>query len=219
MKRTLPLFVLIAAIGLLVPVLAVFGEPPSSPKCQESGCDPFLSSRKPACCVASCPSANAVNSSSDNDKIIDELTAILKETKSAETFLVTAMVLGRMGPEAKRALPIILRNAERLELFDDLYKTNASGENRAVAQEVIAALEMILDKKAGAKGRIWGNQAPHCYTPATGYSHTPPACPPADPASADSPTPWNAPTPVPPAPPAPSMKPVKPPQAIAPSTN
>jgi hypothetical protein len=188
MKRTLPLFVLIAAIGLLVPVFAVFGKPTPEP-----------------CCVTCCPSATAAKSSSDNDKVIDELTAILKETKSSETFIVTAMVLGRMGPDAKRALPIIIRNAERLELFDDLYKTNASAENRAAAQEVVAALEMILDKKAGAKGRTWANPAPTCYTPAIGYGSTSsgtPVCP----------APTYAPATLPPTPSAPSANPVPPAQ-------
>jgi hypothetical protein len=201
MKRTLPLLVLIGVVGLLVPVLAVFGKPPA-----EAGC---------VSCSSSIPVAK---SPSDNDRVIDELTAILKETKSAETFLVTAMVLGRMGPEAKRALPIIIRNAERLELFEDLYKANAAAENRAAAQEIVAALEMILDKKAGANGRTWRNPTPACYAPAPVYGTTPPACAPASLASPNPPTSWNAPLAVPP-PPTPSTKPAKPAQPIAPSTN
>src|SRR5690349_17232994 len=112
MKRTVPLIVLIGAAGLLVPILGASGE---SPTC--SGCKGQWAS--------GCPDGTYVQgcrakSPSDSGNVLDELTAILKETKSTETFLVTTMVLGRMGPEAKRALPAIIRNAERLELLEDL---------------------------------------------------------------------------------------------------
>jgi len=171
MKRTLPLIVLIGAAGLLVPVLGVSGESPT-----RSGCKPQWAS---GCYDKPCASGCCTKPSSDSGNVIDELTAILKETKSAETFVVTAMVLGRMGAEAKQAIPVIIRNAERLELLDDLYHTRASADNHSfLAQEVIAALDMILDKKAGTKGRIWQNQPAACYSPyapATSYSSPLPA--------------------------------------------
>lgn len=165
MKRTLPLILLIAAVVSLVPLLAVFGEPPNPTPCERHGYYPAGGSTMyGAPCCTSCPAPSTTKSTSENDKVIAELTSILNQTKSAETFLVTAAVLGRMGPDAKSSLPVIIRNAERLELFDDLYKANAAAENRAAAQEIIAALEMILDKKASAKARIWGNaNTPVCY--------------------------------------------------------
>jgi hypothetical protein len=69
--------------------------------------------------------------------------AILKETKSEETFVVTAVALGCMGPEAKRALPQLIRNAERLKLFEDLFGSSASKGDRQVAQHVAEAIVML----------------------------------------------------------------------------
>jgi hypothetical protein len=171
-----------------------------------------------------CTACKAPKTSSDNDKVIDELTAILKETKSPETFLVTAVTLGRMGPEAKRAIPVIIRNAERLEMFEDLLETKAPAGSRA-AEEVMAAIEMILDKKAGAKERIWQNRTPAaCCTPATPYAAYTPGMAPPPPSSTLPPAPsgslvpapgWNAPTvvPAPPQPPQPTPA-DKPPSVI-----
>ena len=105
MRRKLPLFVMVGVAGVLVPVLAVLAQ--SSSTTYPSGC----------CSQESCPASNSSAPSATDGKIIDELIVILKETKSTETFAVTAMALGRMGPEAKRALPQLIRNAERLEVI------------------------------------------------------------------------------------------------------
>jgi hypothetical protein len=200
MKRTVPLIVLIGTAGLLLPILGASGESPSRPDCKAqwaSGC-----SGKPSCDAAamSCSSRSCCTKAvSKNDPIVGELTAILNETKSAETFLVTTMVLGRLGAEAKPALPAIIRNAERLELFEDMFDTRASADNpsRAAQQEIGDALEMILGKKVGAKGRIGQISGP-LPTPAA----YPVPCAPVCPAPAVN---WNAPaaTPAPAAPPPP----------------
>ncbi len=204
MKRTLPLIVLVGTAGLLVPILGASGESPNPPnrKAQwAAGCCKPCDTTAMSCSPWSC----CTKALSKSDRIIDELTAILNETKSAETFLVTTMVLGRLGAEAKPALPAIIRNAERLELLEDLYSSRASADNRDIAaQEILAALEMILNKKIGAKEqvwqkeRIWQNQAPTYYAPVTGY--TPP-----DGSGSYAPCPST----VPPAPPS-SPRPLKP---------
>lgn len=131
MRRILSLFVMIGVVGVLVPVLAVLAQSSSitsAPAC----CSP-------ATCTASKPSA----SSSTDAKIIDEMIAILKETKSEETFVVAAMALGQMGPEAKRALPQLIRNAERLKLLEDVFASGASKGDRQVAQHVAEAIVML----------------------------------------------------------------------------
>lgn len=221
MKRTLPLLVLIGAVGLLIPVLAVFGKPPSAPKAEPHGyyngtapgvaepppvrypptteapiyqSAPFPGPTAPSACMPCCSPASGTSAATGEEQIINELTAILKETKSQETFAVTAWALARMGPNAKRALPVIIRNAERLELFDSLANANDRTENRA-AQEVIASLELMLDKKKGAKSLIGAASAPVCYPSSPATSYSPPV------RSAAPPTPVYAPTPVPPPPP------------------
>jgi hypothetical protein len=146
MKRNLPLFVMVGVAGVLVPVLVVLAQP-SSP-------------RSAACC----PSASSTTSkssapSSTDDKIIDEMIAILKETKSEETFIVTAMALGRMGPEAKRALPQLIRNAERLELFEDLFDSNASNDEREVARQVAEAIMMLAESNKDGRPGVYGYYA------------------------------------------------------------
>jgi hypothetical protein len=197
MKRTVPLIVLIGTAGLLVPILGVSGESPSHPNCKAqwaSGCcDKPCDAAAVSCSRGSC----CTKTVSKNDPIVGELTAILNETKSAETFLVTTMVLGRLGAEAKSALPAIIRNAERLEVFEDLYDANASAGDRAAAQKVVDALEMILDKKVGAKGRIGQISGPPSMP-----SAYPVPCAPVCPAPAVN---WNTPaaTPVPATPPPP----------------
>jgi hypothetical protein len=160
MKRTFPLFVLVGVAGALVPVLAVFAQTSSS--------------RPVSCCPsATCASGkNAVKSSTD-DQVIEELIAILKETKSPETFTVTATVLGYMGPEARRALPALIRNAERLELLEDLFDTNATESHRA-AQVLAEAIEMIVvESNSGVRVRTKRSrpQTPTSCTPATPYSY------------------------------------------------
>jgi hypothetical protein len=132
MKRKLPLFVMVGVAGVLVPVLAVLAQS-SSP-------------RSAACCpTASCTASKSATPSATDGKVIDELIAILKETKSPETFLVTATVLGGMGPEAKRTLPVLIRNAERLKLFKDLLASNEDWESQRVAQMVAQAIVMVAD--------------------------------------------------------------------------
>jgi len=170
MKRTLLVLVVIGVASLLVSALSVFGQSSTrSIYVERQVADPLVKRQA---------AAPAARSSTDDDQLIDELAMILKETKSPETFLVTAMTLGRLGPKARRTLPIVIRNAERLELLEGLFDTNASSDNRAVAQDVIEVIEMIAGNKSG--GRVWREKLPvpqpACYpaTPAIGY-YAPPA--------------------------------------------
>lgn len=174
MKRTLLVFVVVGMASLLVSALTVFGQSTTrSIYVERQATDPLVKRQA---------SATTVKSSTDDEQLIDELAMILKETKSPETFLVTAMTLGRLGPKARRTLPIVIRNAERLELLEGLFDANAAGENRAVAQDVIEVIEMIVGKNGS--GRVWREKPPS----------TPPVCYPATPAS------YYVPSPVPVAP-------------------
>lgn len=185
MKRIVPLFVLVGLTAVLVPVLAVFAQSSSTSPSKSS--HPVAS--RCASCEEACKSVAGVKgkptaASSVNDKVIQELIGILKETQSQETFIITAMVLGRMGPDAKRAIPDIIRNAERLEMLKDLGNdpSNAKHEN---AEGVMAAIEMILDPKGGGGVSVKRSYAPAAtyyygagaYTPAPSYPAPPaPAC-------------------------------------------
>jgi hypothetical protein len=131
MRRLLPLFVMVGLAGVLVPVLAVMAQLPS-PTSAPRSCSPATG-------TANKPSAT----SSTDAKVIDEMIAILKETKSEDTFVVTAMALCGMGPEAKRALPQLIRNAERLGLLDGLLGSKTSKGDRETSQHVSEVIMML----------------------------------------------------------------------------
>jgi hypothetical protein len=78
--------------------------------------------------------------------IVDELVAILNETKSKETFTVTLTVLQKFGKEAKPAVPSILRNADRLGLFAGALAGDSKGKQ--ASNDVLEAIDSILGKES-----------------------------------------------------------------------
>jgi hypothetical protein len=56
--------------------------------------------------------------------LVSELIAVLNETKSVDSFLVTLELLEDMEAQAQPAIPAIIRNAERLGVFKDHLKTD-----------------------------------------------------------------------------------------------
>jgi hypothetical protein len=100
--------------------------------------------------------------------LVGELAGILNETKSKETFSVTLAVLRKMGPEAKPAVPVILRNADRLGLFDGAVVPN--GQARQAATEVLTAIDAILGRSEAspvptAPVQVGGVAGPTCAAP------------------------------------------------------
>lgn len=155
MKRKVALFALIAAVAVLVPVLAVLAQ--SQPQCLSSGSVEYCQG---AACGKCCKAKQAT---CEDDKVVEELMAILKETKSSDTFVVTAVALGRMGSKAKRAVPTIIRNAERLEILEGICDATTPASETNEMQMVWQAINWILDKKGSTKSPV----------------HTQPACAPA----------------------------------------
>jgi hypothetical protein len=78
--------------------------------------------------------------------LVGELVGILNDTKSRGTFLVTLAVLQKLGPEARPAIPAILRNADRLDLFENTTAPNA--RDKQIAAEVLAVIDAILGRVA-----------------------------------------------------------------------
>lgn len=224
MKGKIALFALVAAAAVLVPVLAVLAQQPVAlpvPTGAYSGCS--AGSNCPTATCSTC--SKSKETTCDNAKVVTELMAILKDTKSPETFLLTATTLCRLGGEAKRALPAIIRNAERLELLDGLLDSNTTADNREAAQAVFEAIEMILDKKGGGKRSRACTTPAIAPAPAASYGYAPlvPAVPgtiaPAAPGSTyNAPTPSCCPAPLA-SPPMPSSSPsTKPKKGTVPAT-
>jgi hypothetical protein len=64
------------------------------------------------------------------DPYVLELLDILGQTKSVDAFLVTVALLAEVKPEARSAIPVVIRNAERLGIYGRyaLEKDSASGD-------------------------------------------------------------------------------------------
>jgi hypothetical protein len=87
--------------------------------------------------------------------VVPELVGILNETASKDTFLVTVLLLKKLGAEAKPALPAIIRNAERLNIFKG---TSTAGDEvktrrQRLAREVFEAMDDIVQESAAHSGK------------------------------------------------------------------
>lgn len=118
---------------------------------------------------------------SRNDAIA-ELTAIVKETESIDTFLLTLQTLARQNPLDKSLVPLAIRKAEKLGLID------GAMFNPKPQQQVFMQL---LDHLQGTGAGVAGGCPPGC-APVGPYGV--PACPPG---CAPTVTPLYGPPPVP----------------------
>jgi hypothetical protein len=106
--------------------------------------------------------------------LVDDLVALLNETKSRETFAVTLAVLQNLGTDARSAVPAIMRNADRLGLFEGALTGDSKGKEAAA--DVLDTIAAILGKK------ITNVPQPPCCVPqpmapacSTGNALVPPA--------------------------------------------
>jgi hypothetical protein len=88
--------------------------PVLAPRC--TGCAPCC----PATTAVSAPAKTHGAVHAANEKLVHELVAILKTTKSSDTFLVTVKALEDIGPRARAAVPTMILNAERMGLLKDI---------------------------------------------------------------------------------------------------
>jgi hypothetical protein len=94
------------------------------------------------------------------EKLVQELVAILNETKSPDTFIVTTSALGMMGHDARPAVPSIIRNADRLGLLkgisefagEEAQEAKPSKQQR-IAEGIMDCLDQILTKQPGNGGK------------------------------------------------------------------
>jgi hypothetical protein len=84
---------------------------------------------KSACC-AQCPGQMA---KSVDEAVYDELTAMIRETDSQDVFVVAVVGLGGLGETSKRAIPVVIRNADRLGVLKGI----AKAETPTPAQDVV----------------------------------------------------------------------------------
>jgi hypothetical protein len=73
--------------------------------------------------------------------LVDDLVAVMGETKSKGTFLAAVITLGQMGAEARPAVAAILRNGERLGVFTGTFSLGSNGPGQEhIVLEVLGAI-------------------------------------------------------------------------------
>jgi hypothetical protein len=92
----------------------------------------------PAVQAAPQPCQPAVPASPSMSSVVTDLVAVLAETKSEDVYTATVLTLGHMGTEAAPALPVILKNAERLGILDGAFTRNKSERAEIVLQALAA---------------------------------------------------------------------------------
>jgi hypothetical protein len=96
--------------------------------------------------------------------VVDDLVAVLAETKSKDVYTAVVVALAHLGTDARPALPEILKNAERLGVLEGAF---ASGGCKSVQCEV------ILDSVAAiAHGPDHTHHAHHGYASCPYHHHT-----------------------------------------------
>jgi hypothetical protein len=71
---------------------------------------------------------------------VKDLVAILSETKSMDTYLTVVVTLGRMGAEARPAVGAIVRNGERLGIFEGSFGGGGATGAQAPVIDALAAI-------------------------------------------------------------------------------
>jgi hypothetical protein len=132
------------SVGAFVPAAELLPMPTLTPAC------PTPSPTK-RCSAECCPNEGGCDA-----KVIAELTAIVRETKSRDAF--TAAVMGLCRFEDNSAMPAVIRHAERLGLLDGL----AEGGEPTPAKQIISYYLMGSDGPDGP-----AEPGPSCLPPRT----------------------------------------------------
>ena len=127
------------------------------------------------------------NARADQEQV-EELINILNTTKSPNTLAATAVALVPVGEPAKKAVPAILRNAERLKVLESL--GNPESRKGSVASMLLEAIYAI--QSGGEVGTFVSREGPPLLPPPP-----PPPCYGYPPAPASMCPPAMAPTPNP----------------------
>jgi hypothetical protein len=103
--------------------------------------------------------------------VVDDLVAVLAETKSKDVYTATVVALAHLGADARPALPDVLKNAERLGVLEGAF---ASGGCKCLQCEVIldavAAIAHGPDNPHHAHHHGYAACPYHSHTGGTVYS-------------------------------------------------
>jgi hypothetical protein len=97
-----------------------------------------------------CPAAEPAAGTNPDEKYVGELLDILEHTRSPDSFQVTLTLLIEAKADARRTVPVAIRNAERLGIFARhlLSPAEAAGPKRYQS----SAVAELIHELAGARG-------------------------------------------------------------------
>jgi hypothetical protein len=144
MKRRASLFLALAVAVFVLTAVGLSSKEPGKP---HATCIPpsFGSFTPITIGDASAPTRGPLCERPAKQDLLSELIAILNETKSDDTFSVTVHLLAEMGPKAESAIPVVIRNAERLGILTDHMRRNSSESQRVTA--LTEALSVLVREK------------------------------------------------------------------------
>jgi len=171
--RKLPLALSLLAVCVILD--SVRGQTPS-PSGTRSHSVPATSEPLPP--TADRPPCPRWTSGKPEDDLVGGLVAILDETRSPDTLLVTVKALADLGPRARAAVPAVIRSAERLGVLKDIL--HQKDEQGAVGPAIVDLIGPIIK---GREARV----PTCCSSPPSSTGYTPvPLSPPA-PSEANAP--------------------------------
>jgi hypothetical protein len=121
---------------------------------------PVLSQNSECGSVGVCPGSwSEAASASSDETLVKGLIAVLDETKSRDTFCLTVQVLASLKTESWRAIPAILRSAERLGISERMGNDPARWSKEqmllsAVVQPDLNHLRSMLKQAAPTAGVV-----------------------------------------------------------------
>jgi len=133
-------------LGLTVGAAVIISSLPKSCVATAIGQEPC---RAAGCCgkPAKCAMAPSGKEQACNGPLVQELIAVLNETKSREVMVMTIAALAELGPEAKCAVPVILRNAERCDLLRGVMEASKDSDQSKLGTQVLEWLMLMLGKE------------------------------------------------------------------------
>ena len=89
-----------------------------------------------------------------DDAVVTELMAIIEKTESEDTFMATLSALAQTGKAGKKAVPAILRGAERVGILKGLARAADRGQEPSRLQATVFETVETLLKADGTVGGV-----------------------------------------------------------------
>ncbi len=106
----------------------------ASGSCPSDGC-PYESER-----ITDSPPPSPSAEHKPVSAVVDDLVAVLAETRSKDVYTATVVALAHLGADARPALPDVLKNAERLGVLEGAFSDGCKCVQYEVILDAVAAI-------------------------------------------------------------------------------